>query len=117
VSSATLPFAWVDSNPVEPTVNFSQARIAFRQLETWCTSAEANDASEAEVEEQMSPSAMLDVGIGGFRFSVGFHCGFGLRTPKPRVEAALLFSAGWWLILTTQYPSSGSNTSRQVFGD
>jgi len=53
VSAMTLPFAYVDSTSVEPTVNFSQARIAFRQLESWCTSTEANDASEAEVEEHI----------------------------------------------------------------
>jgi hypothetical protein len=53
MSAATLPLPHADSTTVEPTVNFSQARFAFRQLETWLTSDEAATSSEAQVEEQL----------------------------------------------------------------
>jgi len=50
---ASLAHTQIDSTPAEPTVNFSHARFAFRQLETWLTSDEANLASEAQVEAQL----------------------------------------------------------------
>src|SRR4051812_15446318 len=53
MAAATLPLPHADSTPVDPVVNFSQARFAFRQLETWLHSDDANDASEAQVEEQI----------------------------------------------------------------
>jgi hypothetical protein len=53
MAAATLPLPHADSTAPEPAVNFSQARFAFRQLETWLTSEEANLASEAWVEEQL----------------------------------------------------------------
>jgi hypothetical protein len=53
MDAATLPLSPADSTPAEPTVNFSQARFAFRQIETWLTSDEANLASEAQVEDQL----------------------------------------------------------------
>ena len=53
MAAATLPLPYADSTPAEPTVNFSQAHFAFRQLETWLTSDEANGTSEAQVEEQI----------------------------------------------------------------
>jgi hypothetical protein len=53
MAAATLPLCQADSTAADPTVNFSQARFAFRQVETWLTSDEANDASEAQVEEQL----------------------------------------------------------------
>jgi Uncharacterised protein family (UPF0236) len=53
MAAATLPHSHADSTPAEATVNFSQARFAFRQLETWLTSEEANLTSEAQVEEQL----------------------------------------------------------------
>ena len=53
MAAATLPLSPADSTAAEPTVNCSQARFAFRQLETWLTSDEAQHASEAQVEEQL----------------------------------------------------------------
>src|SRR3954453_1285318 len=53
MAAATLPLCQADSTAAEPTVNFSQARFAFCQLETWLTSSEAQHASEAQVEEQL----------------------------------------------------------------
>lgn len=54
MSAATLPLPrHADSTPVESTVNFSAARFAFRQLETFLTSDQANLHSEAQVEEQI----------------------------------------------------------------
>src|SRR5260370_1653092 len=53
MAAATLPLPHADSTAADPTVNFSQARFAFRQLETWLTAAEATTASEAQVEEQL----------------------------------------------------------------
>src|SRR5688572_28639754 len=50
--AAMLPCP-ADSTPAEPTVNFSQAHFAYRQLEVWLTSDEAHLASEADVEEQL----------------------------------------------------------------
>ena len=49
----TLPLPDADSTAAEPTVNFSQARFAFRQLEAWLTSDEATTQGEAQVEEQL----------------------------------------------------------------
>jgi hypothetical protein len=48
-----LPSRHADSTAAPPTVNFSPARFAFRQLECWLTSDEANAAPEAQVEEQL----------------------------------------------------------------
>jgi hypothetical protein len=42
-----------DSTLAEPTVNFSKARFAYSQLETWLTSGETDSASEDQVEEQL----------------------------------------------------------------
>jgi Uncharacterised protein family (UPF0236) len=42
-----------DSTPLAPTVNFSAARFAFRQLETFLTSQHTAELSEAQVEEQI----------------------------------------------------------------
>ena len=53
MSAATVPLSHLDSTATDPTVNFSAARFAFRQLETWLTSDEAADFTEAEVEEQL----------------------------------------------------------------
>jgi hypothetical protein len=53
MAAATLPLPHADSTAADPTVNFSQARFAFRQLETWLTSAETASVSEAQVEEQL----------------------------------------------------------------
>ena len=53
MSAAIDPLTQADSTPAQPTVNFSQARFAFRLVETWLTSEEANLASEAQVEEQL----------------------------------------------------------------
>jgi hypothetical protein len=53
MAAATLPLPHADSTAADPTVNFSQARFAFRQLETWLTSDETTAASEAQVEEQL----------------------------------------------------------------
>jgi hypothetical protein len=53
MAAATLPLPPADSTAADPTVNFSQAHFAFRQLETWLTSDEATTASEAQVEEQL----------------------------------------------------------------
>jgi hypothetical protein len=53
MAAVTLPLPDADSTSADPTVNFSQARFAFRQLETWLTSDEATTASEAQVEEQL----------------------------------------------------------------
>lgn len=49
--AATHPLPHADSTAADPTVNFSHAHFAFRQLETWLGSAETAGASEAEVEE------------------------------------------------------------------
>jgi hypothetical protein len=51
--AATLPLHPTDSTAPDPTVNFSQARFAFRQLETWLTADATNCASAAHVEEQL----------------------------------------------------------------
>lgn len=51
--AATLPLPHTDSTAAEPTVNFSEARFAFRQLETWLTADETNGGSEAQIEEQL----------------------------------------------------------------
>jgi hypothetical protein len=53
MSAATLAPGHADSTPTEPAVNFSQARFAFRQLESWLTCEETNQASAAQVEEQL----------------------------------------------------------------
>jgi hypothetical protein len=53
MAAATVPLSHPDSTAADPTVNFSAARFAFRQLETWLTSDEATGVSEAEVEEQL----------------------------------------------------------------
>lgn len=53
MAATVLPHPCADSTAAEPTVNFSQARFAFRQLETWLTSDHANHASAAQVEEQL----------------------------------------------------------------
>jgi hypothetical protein len=53
MAAATLSLSHADSTAADPTVNFSQARFAFRQLETWLISDEATTASEAQVEEQL----------------------------------------------------------------
>src|SRR5688572_3044779 len=53
MAAATLPLPCADSTAADPTVNFSQARFAFRQLQAWLTSDEVNQASEAQVEEQL----------------------------------------------------------------
>jgi hypothetical protein len=53
MAAVTLPLPDADSTCAAPTVNFSQARFAFRQLETWLTSGEATTLSEAQVEEQL----------------------------------------------------------------
>ena len=53
MAAATLPLFQADSTAAEPTVNFSQARFAFRQLETWLTADETTAVSEAQVEEQL----------------------------------------------------------------
>jgi hypothetical protein len=54
MTAATLPLPQPDSTANDPTVNFSHAHFAFRQLETWLTSAETADASEAQVEEELA---------------------------------------------------------------
>lgn len=53
MTAATLPLSHTDSTAADPAVNFSSARFAFRQLETWLTADEANGASEAQVEDQL----------------------------------------------------------------
>src|SRR5437879_4394274 len=53
MAAATLPLPDADSTAAGPTVNFSQARFAFRQLEAWLTSGEATALSEAQVEEHL----------------------------------------------------------------
>src|SRR5947209_3338675 len=53
MAAATLPLPNADSTADGPTVNFSAPRFAFLQLETWLTSPETTDASEAQVEEQL----------------------------------------------------------------
>lgn len=53
MAAATFPLPHADSTTADPTVNFSSARFAFRQLETWLTSDEAHRVSEAHVEEQL----------------------------------------------------------------
>jgi hypothetical protein len=53
MSATMLAHPCVDSTATQATVNFSQAHFAFRQLETYLTSEQANAASEAEVEEQI----------------------------------------------------------------
>lgn len=53
MAATTPPLSHADCTAAGPTVNFSQARFAFRQLETWLTSGEAQHASEAQVEEQL----------------------------------------------------------------
>src|SRR5437764_3890290 len=53
MAAATLPLSHADSTAAEPTVNFSQAHFAFRQIETWLTSAETTTVSAAQVEEQL----------------------------------------------------------------
>jgi hypothetical protein len=53
VTAATSPLPHTDSTAPDPTVNFSSPRFAFRQLETWLTSDEANGGSEAQVEDQL----------------------------------------------------------------
>src|SRR4051794_34407062 len=52
MAAAMFPLPHADSTTADPTVNFSSARFAFRQLETWLTSGEAHRVSEAQVEEQ-----------------------------------------------------------------
>jgi len=54
MAAATLPLPQADSTAADPTVNFSSARFAFRQLEAWLTSAETAAVSEAQVEEQLA---------------------------------------------------------------
>jgi hypothetical protein len=54
MAAATLPLPHADSTAADPTVNFSQARFAFRQLQTWLTSDETASVSEAQVEEQLN---------------------------------------------------------------
>ena len=51
--AATLPLSYTDSTAADPTVNFSQARFAFRQLETWLTADDTNADSEAHIEEEL----------------------------------------------------------------
>jgi len=54
--SAALPLSpasGADSTLASEVVNFSAARFAFRQLETFLTSEQANLATEADVEEQI----------------------------------------------------------------
>lgn len=53
MTAATLSMPQADSTASGPAVNFSHAHFAFRQLETWLTSAETADASEAQVEEEL----------------------------------------------------------------
>jgi hypothetical protein len=53
MSAATLPLPQADSTPIAATVNFSQARFAFRQLETFLTCDETAELSEAQVEEHV----------------------------------------------------------------
>src|SRR4051812_3630356 len=53
MAAATKELSPGDSTTTEPTVNFSQARFAFRRLEAWLTSDEANRTSEADIEEQI----------------------------------------------------------------
>jgi hypothetical protein len=53
MTAATRSSSPNDSTATDQTVNFSSARFAFRQLETWLTSDQANTASEAQVEEQL----------------------------------------------------------------
>src|SRR5437763_15124779 len=40
MAAATVPLPTADSTVADPTVNFSAARFAFRQLESWLTSDE-----------------------------------------------------------------------------
>jgi hypothetical protein len=53
MTAATSPPYHTDSTAADPAVNFSSARFAFRQLETWLTADEANGASETQVEDQL----------------------------------------------------------------
>src|SRR4051812_33466926 len=53
MAAAMPPCSDADSTLAEPTVNFSRAHFAFRQLQSWLTSAEANTAAQAQVEEQL----------------------------------------------------------------
>jgi hypothetical protein len=53
MSAAVLPLPGTDSTPASEVVNFSAARFAFRQLEAFLTSEQANLATEAHVEEQI----------------------------------------------------------------
>jgi hypothetical protein len=53
MAATPLPLPNADSTTADPTVNFSAARFAFRQLETWLTSADTATVSEALVEEQL----------------------------------------------------------------
>src|ERR1700674_2238966 len=54
MAATPLPLPNADSTTEGPTVNFSQARFAFRQLETWLTSDETASVTEAQVEEQLA---------------------------------------------------------------
>jgi hypothetical protein len=53
MAAVTLPLPDADSTTTDPTVNFSQARFAFRHIETWLTSDDTTCQSEAQVEEQL----------------------------------------------------------------
>jgi hypothetical protein len=53
MTAATLPLYPSDSTAPDPTVNFSSARFAFRQLETWLTSDETAGLTESEIEDQL----------------------------------------------------------------
>jgi hypothetical protein len=53
MAAATLALPNADSTAAGPTVNFSEAHFAYRQLETWLTSAETADASADQIEEQL----------------------------------------------------------------
>jgi hypothetical protein len=55
MAATTLPLPHADSTTADPTVNFSPARFALRQLETWLTAPETTTLSEAQVEEQLEP--------------------------------------------------------------
>ncbi len=54
---SALPSGWSspgDSTPPEATVNFSTARFAHRQLETWLCSPEAQQLAADQVEEELN---------------------------------------------------------------
>ena len=83
MSTTTLSVASADSTSAEPTVNFSQPRFAYRQLEIWCTSEEANQLSEAQAEKHVADLGQERLSAVTLRIGVAVHQRMAQRHPGP----------------------------------